>query len=851
MKKYLIILLIVLFPFIGEAAYKQNLACTSLTGGTVGALDYYKVGQLSEGDETHCNVSGEVFHFVFDEDSTDAETTAAHPYKIRPDDYSAQGVWIEQKETYSSTAAHASDHTDGTDDIQDATAAQKGLMTAAFATKLDGIETSATADLTGAEIKSLYEAEDDTNAYTDTEKGKLSGIEALADVTDATNVNAAGATMNTDTNVSGNSWVLDQDGMGGNDDTKVPTQQSVKAYVDAVVSMVEGTEIKSTGEGGGTKFLREDGDGTSSWQTVQTVSSYVFDVEDYGAGTGESAATNTTAFQAAIDAAEAVNGGVVLVGNGTYDLGGKLTIDSDNVTIIGQGWGATILDWQSDLSDDLIHFNTVNGGGVKKLSINSTGGNQSAGAAIHVYHSAKVNIKEVDFSVLEGAAAGALYNGIWFEEIDTSFMDTFIMSVSQNGIQINGEAGFVGGEPKAEMRISNGRVMNCGGIGIKVGGAMGGVYLTNLDVIGNSWGLFQDNSLEAETNREILVINCSFDGNDNSGYIHASAMPNGYVGFTGTWFASNKAFGIQIDSTGATDNVAIVISGGTIFNHLDNSGANADGNAFCDGIYVGNGYPYISISGTSFRLNDGAAINNAAASGRIYISSGTSFFSNGIDGPSSKITYHYIFGTLEAASTTADATNFGLVGRTTGGGTINIGVYAHAAGATTNHPFQDNLGNYSDATAWHDASDPARKALIRDMKNDEVINFYAVLDDIKVQAYRYKAEIPILGYAETAENAVKIARIEEANDKKAGKEWDRKQRSEREDELRGAIFDNPEKAPQRYGVMANELPVFLSSADKKGVSGSRLATYLIVIVQQQKKLIADLTARVEAIEAAQ
>ena len=30
----------------------------------------------------------------------------------------------------------------------------------------------------------------------------------------------------------------------------------------------EGTVIKSTGEGGGTKYLREDGDGTSSWQTV-------------------------------------------------------------------------------------------------------------------------------------------------------------------------------------------------------------------------------------------------------------------------------------------------------------------------------------------------------------------------------------------------------------------------------------------------------------------------------------------------------------------------------------------------------------------------------------------------------
>ena len=35
--------------------------------------------------------------------------------------------------------AHASNHTDGTDDIQDATASAKGLMTAAYAAKLDAV----------------------------------------------------------------------------------------------------------------------------------------------------------------------------------------------------------------------------------------------------------------------------------------------------------------------------------------------------------------------------------------------------------------------------------------------------------------------------------------------------------------------------------------------------------------------------------------------------------------------------------------------------------------------------------------------------------------------------------------
>ena len=64
--------------------------------------------------------------------------------------------------------------------------------------KLDFIEANATADQTGAEIKSAYEAVADTNAFTDAEKTKLSGIEASADVTDTTNVTAAGALMDSE-----------------------------------------------------------------------------------------------------------------------------------------------------------------------------------------------------------------------------------------------------------------------------------------------------------------------------------------------------------------------------------------------------------------------------------------------------------------------------------------------------------------------------------------------------------------------------------------------------------------------------------------------------------------------------
>jgi len=131
-----------------------------------------------------------------------------------------------------------------------------------------GVEAGATADQTGSEIKTAYEGEADTNAFTDAEEtkvghisvtqavnldtmesniatnndkitypsaasDKLATIEESADVTDATNVNSAGATMNTDSDVKANSWTIDEDDMTSNVDTKVPTQQSVKAYTDA------------------------------------------------------------------------------------------------------------------------------------------------------------------------------------------------------------------------------------------------------------------------------------------------------------------------------------------------------------------------------------------------------------------------------------------------------------------------------------------------------------------------------------------------------------------------------------------------------------------------------------------
>jgi len=65
-------------------------------------------------------------------------------------------------------------HTDGS---------TNGVYTLAERSKLSGIETAATADQTGAEIKTAYEGEADTNAFTDAEKTKLGTIGTILEPT--------------------------------------------------------------------------------------------------------------------------------------------------------------------------------------------------------------------------------------------------------------------------------------------------------------------------------------------------------------------------------------------------------------------------------------------------------------------------------------------------------------------------------------------------------------------------------------------------------------------------------------------------------------------------------------------
>ena len=169
--------------------------------------------------------------------------------------------------------------------IVSATASVAGTISAANQAKLDGIEANATADQSDEEIQDIvgamvtgntesgitvtYQDSDGTidftvdsqtdQNFTNADHTKLDGIEASADVTDATNVNAAGAVMNSDLDVKGEILVGDGSGdpsalsVGTNDyvltaDSSAATGVAWKVAPASMTIQDEGSALSTTAQ---------------------------------------------------------------------------------------------------------------------------------------------------------------------------------------------------------------------------------------------------------------------------------------------------------------------------------------------------------------------------------------------------------------------------------------------------------------------------------------------------------------------------------------------------------------------------------------------------------------------------
>jgi len=237
-----------------------------------------------------------------------------------------------------------------------------GRDVATDGTKLDTIETNATADQTDAEIRAAVEAATDSNVFTDADHSKLNAIEASADVTDTANVVSAltagsnitiaanGTISSTDTNTtySVQDGQLSQNNFTDADHTKlnsIETNADVTDTTNVVAALTAGTNVSiasngtisstdtnttySVGDGGLTQknfttTLKSKLDGIESGATGDQSASEISGLEEFvedqiGAniigGTNVSVSYNDTTGQTTLSSTDT---------NTTYSAGGGL-----------------------------------------------------------------------------------------------------------------------------------------------------------------------------------------------------------------------------------------------------------------------------------------------------------------------------------------------------------------------------------------------------------------------------------------------------------------------------------------------------------------------------------------------
>jgi len=181
------------------------------------------------------------------DDLTDVTITAAAAGDLLR--YSGT-AWVDSPDSAYATASSVSDHLSDTVDAHDASAISFSPVGTIAGTDVQTAIAEVATDAAAAYQPLATVLTNTTASFTTAQESKLSGIESSADVTDATNVAAAGAVMEGDTSTASMSFVIDEDNMATNSDTKVPTQQSVKAYADTKIAGIrveeEGTSTVAT-----------------------------------------------------------------------------------------------------------------------------------------------------------------------------------------------------------------------------------------------------------------------------------------------------------------------------------------------------------------------------------------------------------------------------------------------------------------------------------------------------------------------------------------------------------------------------------------------------------------------------
>lgn len=279
-----------------------------------------------------------------------------------------------------------------------------------------------------------------------------------------------------------------------------------------------------------------------------------------------------------------------------------LVIDAESYALSGSGPYATVFRYVGKATDvDLLTIKHGDGE-VRNISLSNfkivSDTMMTGGAAIHFRKLVRSTISDV---VAGGQDSnGYLWDGFWFDQVDSVYMSQFEARGRADCVRVNGS---LGGGPKADLGLIQAKIGGCR-IGIHVAGGFGGLYVDQADVIGNDRNLLIDNSAVREGNREIFLGSTSTldTSKDDSIFVDDPLANDGTLDVAG-WVASGGGSGVHIKSW----NGKLNLRGSELFNFKG------------DGARIDDSRTYVRISGgLAIRGNQGFGINATVPTKRIY-----------------------------------------------------------------------------------------------------------------------------------------------------------------------------------------------------------------------------------------
>lgn len=308
------------------------------------------------------------------------------------------------------------------DDIDDTSTAHR-FATAAQLTKLDGIETAATADQTGAEIKSLYEAESNTNAFTDSEKSKLSGIATGAEVNAVDSVNTQTGAVVLDADDISDAATTNKFTTAA-DISKLAGIEAGADVTDATNVSAAGAPIISSGAGVPSTTPSKVGDiyidttSDDAYIAVGTASASDWEKSNDGSGSGStdlswtastSTVSSSTGTNATLTNADGTNAGLMSSSDKTKLDGIATGAEVNAVDSVNTQTGAVVLD-ADDISDAATTNKFTTASDISKLAGIEAGATADQDLSSYQLQPSEGAFANGDKTKLDGIAAGAEVN---------------------------------------------------------------------------------------------------------------------------------------------------------------------------------------------------------------------------------------------------------------------------------------------------------------------------------------------------------------------------------------------------------------------------------------------------------